>query len=122
MKLFFVDLETTGVDAEKNGITQIAAQIIVDGIEVQKLDYKVRPFKGQIISPEALEVTNTTIEELRSFPAPETVYATLSEVLGKYVKKFDKTDKFMFIAYNSMFDNTFGHGCARSRAPQDAEL
>ena len=107
MKLFFVDLETTGVNVEKNGITQIAAQIVVDGTEVQRLDYKVRPFKGQIISQEALEITGTSIEELRSFPEPQLVYSQLSEELGRYVKKFDKSDKFMFIAYNSMFDNTF---------------
>ena len=38
MKLFFFDLETTGLDNQKHAIHQISGKIIIDGIEKTKFN------------------------------------------------------------------------------------
>jgi DNA polymerase-3 subunit epsilon len=43
MKLFFFDLETTGVNPGKNGIHQISGEIVIDGKTMERFDFKVQP-------------------------------------------------------------------------------
>lgn len=107
MKLFFCDLETTGTDSSKHGIIQIAGSIVIDGVEMEKFNFRVRPLQGQLISSEASKVTGVTIEQMRDYPDSRVVFNQVLALLGKYVKKFDKKDKFFFVGYNSTFDDDF---------------
>lgn len=108
MKLFFYDLETTGVRFCKNGIHQISGKIVIDGELKERFDFKVQPYKDALIEEEALNVANITKEDLLGYESMESVYAKIVSMLGKYVDKFNKSDKFHLVGYNnSSFDNQF---------------
>lgn len=107
-KLFFHDLETTGVRYWKNGIHQISGVIEIDGVAQEKFNFKVQPYKDAIIEDEALAVGGITREMLAGYAPFNEVYRSLTKILGSYVNKFDKTDKFHLVGYNNAsFDNSF---------------
>jgi DNA polymerase-3 subunit epsilon len=108
MKLFFFDLETTGTDFRKNGIHQIAGKIVINGKEKESFDFKVRPITGARMDPKALEIGGVTEAQIMEYEPMESVYAKIITMLGKYVDKFKKTDKFFTVGFNnSHFDNPF---------------
>lgn len=43
MKLFFFDLETTGVNPARNGIHQISGEIVINGETMETFDFHVQP-------------------------------------------------------------------------------
>ena len=107
MKMVYVDLETTGLDPEKNGVIQIAAIVEIDGEVKELVNLTVRPFMGDIVTEEALKVNGRTIEDLRAFRPAAEVYNEFVGVLGKYVDKYDWKDKFLWVGYNALFDSSF---------------
>lgn len=110
MKTFYFDVETTGLDKTKAGLTQLAAIVIIDGVEVDTLSLDINPasYNREVeISERALEVTGKTLEDLASYPLSCTQFDKLIEFLDKHVNKYDKEDKFIPIAYNSQFDMGF---------------
>ena len=107
-KLFYYDLETTGVKYWKNGIHQISGAIEIDGNVIETFDFHVKPNEKATIEPDALAVANVTVEDLANYTPMAEIYKTLTSMLGKYVKKFDKKDKFHLIGYNNRsFDDQF---------------
>lgn len=111
MKQLFYDLETTGVNPSKNGIHQISGAIVIDGIEKEVFDFKVKPNPQAFIEVEALAVAGVTYEQVMAYPPMEEVYQRLIAMLGKYVDKYDKKDKFHLVGYNNAsFDNNFFRG------------
>ena len=108
MKLFFFDLETTGVDSKKHGVHQISGEIIINGTTKERFNYFVKPFPGAEITKEALEVVKKTEEEISLYPDMKTVYNDLIKMLSKYVQRYDKKDKFYLVGFNNAsFDNHF---------------
>ena len=108
MKLFFYDLETTGLNPGKNGIHQISGMIVIDGEVKEKFDFKVQPNPKAIIEDEALAVAGVTREQVLAYEPMQNVYQKIVAMLGKYVSKFDKKDKFFLVGYNNAsFDNQF---------------
>ncbi len=55
-KLFFFDLETTGLNPVKCAIHQIAGKVIVDGEVKEDFNIHCRPFAGALVDDYALEV------------------------------------------------------------------
>ena len=107
-KLFFFDLETTGVDHTKHGLTQISGKIVINKVEVERFNWHVRPYDGCEIDEEALAATHLTKEEVMQYPTEAEIYPQVEKMLDKYVSKFDKKDKFFMVGYNvSGFDNVF---------------
>lgn len=107
-KLFYYDLETTGVKYWKNGIHQISGAIEIDGNIIETFDFHVKPYKDAIIEDEALAVAGILRSDLEEYTPMSEIYKTITSMLGKYVKKFDKTDKFHLIGYNNRsFDDQF---------------
>ena len=107
-KLFFYDLETTGLKFWKNGIHQISGSIVINGEIKESFDFKVRPNESSIIDDEALKIGNVTKEQIMAYPSMKEVYSKLIVLLSKYVDKFDKKDKFHLVGYNNAsFDNPF---------------
>ena len=82
MKKFIFDLETTGLDAVKNGIIQIAGIIDLGNDNKHKFDFKCKPFPGQILDPYALTVTSTTPEMIAGYVPPAKAYKALLSLLG----------------------------------------
>ncbi len=107
MKKFTFDLETTGLHPKDNGIIQIAGIIQIDQGTKHKFDFKCKPFPGQKLDPYALEVTGTTPEMIASYVEPARAYNALINLMGKYVDKYDKNDKFVIMGYNVTFDIGF---------------
>ena len=104
MKILFCDTETTGVNPWSNGIHQLSGIIEIDGVEKESFDFAIKPFLTDKIEIPALKVSNVTTDQIIQYPDPQFVYGAFTGLLGKYVNKFDKTDKFFFCGYNSTFD------------------
>ncbi len=107
MKLLYVDIESTGLNAKTDGLIQISGIIEIDGEVKEEFDLKCRPFKGDIIDKKALEVNKTSIKELREWEDPGRVYLKLKSIFDKYVDKYDRLDKFYAIGQNVGFDLDF---------------
>jgi len=106
-KKIYFDLETTGLDPIINGIIQIAGIIEVDGKEVEEFNMKLKPFELDVIEEEALKVSGTTREEIRTFEDPNLVYAKITSIFNKYIDKYNRDDKFIVCGYNVRFDINF---------------
>lgn len=111
MKLVFFDLETTGTNPGKHGIHQISGQIVIDGVIKETFDFHVQPNPRAMIEDEALKVGGVTREQILAYPPMQQVYQEFVAMLGKYVDKFNKKDKFFLVGYNNAaFDNQFLRG------------
>jgi len=120
-KLVFIDVETTGTDPERHGLTQVSGCIQIDDEVKESFDFYLRPFPQDQIEDAALEVTGIDRRQLlppdhpdhlavpgQEFADPREIYARLQVMLGKYVNQYDKTDKFQFVGYNAhSFDMPF---------------
>jgi DNA polymerase-3 subunit epsilon len=107
-KLMFYDTETTGTFYKWNAIHQIAGIIDIDGEIKETFEFKVRPHEKATIDEKALQVSGVTKEEIMAYPEMDVVYKQLVEILGRYVDKFDRSDKFFLCGYNnSSFDDEF---------------
>lgn len=110
-KLFFYDLETTGTNPGRHGIHQISGEIVIDGKSVETFDFKVQPNPKAQIEDAALAVGGVTREQIMAYPPMGQVYTQLVTMLGKYVDKYNKKDKFFLVGYNNAaFDNQFLRG------------
>ena len=107
-KIFFFDLETTGVKHWKNGIHQISGGIVIDGEMVEGFDFKVQPNPAAQIEDEALAIAGVDRETVCNYPPMKTVYNQIIKMLSKYVDKYKKTEKFHLAGFNNAsFDNQF---------------
>ena len=107
-KLFYFDLETTGVKHWKNGIHQISGAIEIDGEIKEYFDFKVQPYHAAIIEKEALDIAGIIESDLLTYMPFKECYLAICKLLAKYVDKFDKKDKFFLVGYNNAgFDNSF---------------
>lgn len=108
MKLFYLDLETTGVKFWRNGIHQISGAIEIDGEVKEEFNFHVQPYSRADIELEALKIANVTREDLEDYAGFEDVYNEILTMLARYVDKFNKADKFHIVGYNNAaFDNPF---------------
>ena len=112
MKLIFIDVETGGLDPKNSALLQLSGLISVEGKPDVSFNYFLRPFDSDTVSPQALAVNNFSEAEVYShdsrFKDPRIVYKEFTALLGKYVNKFDRADKFFFVGYNShAFDASF---------------
>lgn len=108
MKIFFYDLETTGTLFWKHGIHQISGAIVIDGEVKERFDLRVAPNPKAIVEDAALQVAGVTREQIMAYPPMGDVYNKVVEMLGKYVDKYDRTDKFFLCGYNNAsFDDNF---------------
>jgi DNA polymerase-3 subunit epsilon len=108
-KHFFLDVETTGLDRDRNEIFQISGIITDANLNVlEECDLKFRPLSLECVQDEALIKTGMTLQSLSDLPlSAREAYSQLIEMLGRHCDKFDKTDKLHFVAYNAAFDVDF---------------
>jgi len=106
-KTLYLDTETTGLDSLKHGLIQLALIVDIDGEIQEEKNWHIRPFKGDLVANEALEVNGLTMEDLKGFPPADEVFKELLKFLGQYVDKFDRNDKFYPAGYNVSFDMGF---------------
>lgn len=107
-KVFWCDVETTGLKAAENDIIQLAYAIEIDGDVKTSGEFKMQPFSYENISPEATDVHGITVDELRTYPTPQEVHAKLVEgVLAHVVNRYDRADKLQPAGFNVGFDVAF---------------
>lgn len=108
LKVIHLDTETTGQDADKHSVHQIAGSIEINNVVKTTFDYKVRPFPGMQISAEALKMSGVTLPIIFSYPHGLTVIRDLCRLLDEYVDASDPQDKMFICGYNvSSFDQFF---------------
>jgi DNA polymerase-3 subunit epsilon len=107
MTEIYLDLETTGLSAYKNGIWQIAAIIFQGGQEVRTFECKCSIFPNQKMDAKALEMNDLTKEKVRGFQPAEEAYKDFVAMLKAYVDPYNKRDKMTMYGYNVRFDSDF---------------
>lgn len=107
MKLFFADTETTGLDPLRNEAFQLAFIVEVDGKVVCEKNIRMRPARPENADAKALEVTKKTLAELATYPLRQQAYREFTETLAKFVDKYDKNDKLVWVGQNPEFDVRF---------------
>lgn len=107
-KLFYFDVETTGLDAKKHGIHQLSGAIEIDGKIVEKFNYNIKPFGTAVIEPDALKIAGVTIAQISAYRPEDEVYRDLIAMLNRYCDKYVPSDKFFLVGFNNAsFDNQF---------------
>lgn len=108
MKIFYLDLETTGVKHWRNGIHQISGAVEIDGEVKEYFNFHVKPYKGATIEDEALAIAGITREDLDDYAEFNDVYQEIIKILSRYVDKYNRKDKFFLVGFNNAaFDNNF---------------
>lgn len=106
MKLFFCDVETTGVTSN-SAIVQFAG--IYNDTEKnieEEINITIKPHDGADISLKAFEVNGLSEKIVSSYEDSKKRYLEILSFLSSKVSKFDKSDKIHFIAWNGLFDYT----------------
>jgi DNA polymerase-3 subunit epsilon len=106
-KICYIDTETTGLDAQRHGIIQLAAIMEINGEAVGQFEIKICPHNSCEISAEALEISKTTLAEIQDYTVEVHALSQFRSWLGQYVSKFDRLDKAFFCGYNAGFDERF---------------
>ena len=101
MKQIFIDVETTGLYANKHGIIQLAGRVYKNGEHQEDFNFQMQPMESDQIEKRALQVNGITEEEIAEFESGPVVFARFKKLLTNYLDPFDKTDKAHFIAYNA---------------------
>lgn len=106
-KFLVIDTETTGLDPLKHGVIQLACVVEIDGDVVDEFQSHVKPFPGDLLNAEAMEITGTTREDMETYPFPNQALLDLRRFLMQYVDPFAPLDKFRPMGYNVDFDLKF---------------
>lgn len=102
----YIDTETTGLDKENDDIIQLAGIISANG-QKEEFDFKIRPRPGTVLTDSAFQAHLITNEEMQAYPPASEVFPKFMALLNKYVNRYDRMDKFFFVAYNADFDMNF---------------
>lgn len=104
IKNIFIDTETTGVDKEHCGVWQIGGTIEC-GKRKEEFLFECDIFEQDLFQAACTESTGITIEKLSKMADPGETFDKFVALLDKYVDRYDKQDKFQFIAYGADFDS-----------------
>ena len=106
MKIFWTDLETSGLDPVKNGIISLAYAVEIDGQTVAE-GTLFSNCEGKAIEDSALAVNHFTREQIAQFQRPSGLYHDLADLLAQYCDPYERQDKFYAGGYNVAFDMGF---------------
>ena len=106
-KVLYIDTETTGLEPGRHGIIQLAALMEYGGDVVDTFNMKFQPHEGAMINLDALKVSGTDPEELKSRTSSSDTFSEFMKFLDRHIEKFDKTDKAYPAGYNVGFDLQF---------------
>jgi DNA polymerase-3 subunit epsilon len=107
-KVCWVDVETTGLHPGYHGIIQLAVLIEVEMKIVEERDWKVRPLLEHRIDQEALDLRGLKEPQIKNWQPSGLAFKELEALLGRFVSRFKKEDKFVLAGYNiNSFDEPF---------------
>ena len=107
-KIFWYDVETSGLKEEEHAILSLSGIIEIDGNIIDQINLKMKPFQGDKIVQEALDINGFSIEQIKTFDDPKIAFNKLINFLSKYINRYDKKDKLTLAGYNIIkFDIPF---------------
>lgn len=106
-KIFWFDVETTGLDPNIHEIIQLGWMMEINGEIVDEGELKMKPLNVEAITDKALEVNKLDKEEILTWQNPREGFNELVKILAKHVNRFDKKDKAYPGGYNVHFDYSF---------------
>lgn len=106
-KYLFLDVETTGTSPIIHDIYQIAYIIDVDGKEVLRNSFNVKPFSPDTITQPALNIGGYTKEEIMEFPDYKEVKEKIVEDFKLHINIRDSNDKMYPVGFHVYFDMSF---------------
>jgi len=107
MKIFWFDVESSGLNPKENDILTLAGLVEIDGKIERGINLKIQPHNWDNIDDEALKINGLTKEKIKTFDRPEIAHEKLVAFFSKYVDKYDSKDKFQPAGYNIPFDINF---------------
>ena len=106
-KKCWIDVETTGINSRVCGILTLAALVDIEDKIEDELSLKMRPLESDQIFQKALDVNGISEEEYETWPSNTDGFDLLLRIFDYHIDRFDKSDKFVFCAYNAGFDEGF---------------
>jgi DNA polymerase-3 subunit epsilon len=106
-KVLWFDLETTGTEHWRHGITQMAGMVEINGEIMDEFNILIEPDDSVQIEDEALEISGTTREEISEHDSELDAYDQMINVFERYIDRYDTEDKFWVGGYNCQFDIDF---------------
>lgn len=106
-KIFFFDVETTGLTPGFNEICQFAGILDVDGETVWEINKLVRPQFPCRIHPKAIETHGITLEKMQTGITHSELHYRICKHLQFSIDKYNPKDKAFPCAYNGVFDYSF---------------
>ena len=105
MRKLFLDVETTGLDKDKNGIIQLACLVEnTKGKIIGTFVANIKPFKGCVYAEDAENVHGKSEDTISTYEDESDVLFRFIEWLKKYKVG---TEQFSITGYNSRFDQDF---------------
>ncbi len=108
-KLLYIDTETTGLYPNKHGLTQVAAIVVIDGKEIDRVNLSINPETYRTFTPQiddkALEIQGKTREEIALHHGSNWQFQKFAADIGIHLGAEDK--KFQIVGYNTSFDIGF---------------
>ena len=83
MKIFFNDVESTGLNAKTQDIVQIGGLITENFRPLEEINLKCQPRRWDTISDTALKINHNTRETLKTYELPEITWKKYSMLLLK---------------------------------------
>jgi DNA polymerase III subunit epsilon len=106
IKQLFFDVETTGLDPNRNAIIEIGGIIRTSAIQVE-FGFFAQPFPTDVVEDAALKVNGFTREEIAELSPPKETHAELVQLFSEHIDKYSKRDKFFAYGWNVDFDDRF---------------
>ena len=107
-KLLYIDTETTGLYPNKHGLTQVAAIIVIDGEEKERIDLPINPSTYRTFTPiiddKALEIQGRTRDQLSLNESSHYQFGEFVSILKEHL---EEDEKIQIAGYNTSFDIGF---------------
>ena len=113
MKILWIDTETTGLDPARHEIIQLAGIIEINKVIKDSFNFRCRPTNPGTVSEEALKVIGHTLDEIRQWPEPRSLFKGFLQTIGPYINKHNKNDKYIVGGQNVEFDYRFLEATAK---------
>lgn len=101
MNFLWIDVETTGLYADKHDVVQVAFTPIINGVKQKSFNEFCQPKNWDAIEDKAVEVHGITRKRMRTFQTQE----ELLEKMVTHLRSFNT--KFIIAGYNVNFDRQF---------------
>ncbi len=104
VKLCFVDVETSGLDPQKNALLQVSGIVRVEGKPEETFNLCIKPFTTDVLDAQAMQING--LDPIKGLE-PLAAHNELVKLFSKYVSKYNRQDKMFFVGYNAGFDMDF---------------